>query len=186
MPTMDYWQKRYNGLGITLLVSLICKSQHQSGAWISPAVFFLTHFTYDLFLLIPQHLVTTVNFGWLQSKWVWIYSLRTRASWQMREPGRSAHDREACASKPNHRFQRFTRNRSTVYYTISGRELHRREIYFRHQTVLSSFSPGLSKAMLGLRLGGLVKNWKIVGFEVKCYLRPTRAFLEKVKTSKES
>ena len=85
--------------------------------------------------------------------------------------GRSARDWESCASKPNHRFQRFTTNRSTVYYTISGRELHRREIYFRHQTVLSSFSPGLSKAMLGLRLGGLVKNWTIVGFEVKCSLR---------------
>jgi len=33
--------------------------------------------------------------------------------------------------------------------------------------------------MLGLRLGGLVKNWTIVGFEVKCFLRPIRAFLEK-------
>lgn len=38
--------------------------------------------------------------------------------------------------------------------------------------------------MLGL--GGLVKNWTIVGFEVKCLPRPSRAFLEKVKTSKES
>jgi len=32
----------------------------------------------------------------------------------------------------------------------------------------------------------MVKNWTVVGFEVKCSLRPSRAFLEKVKTSKES
>ena len=39
---------------ITILVSLICKSQESLNSTLV-----LTHFTYDLFLLIPVHLVMT-------------------------------------------------------------------------------------------------------------------------------
>ena len=88
------------------------------------------------------------------------------------ESGRNAKDgiqtqraRKACASKPNHRCQLFTKNHSSV-------SLISREIYFLHETVLSSFR--LSKAW-----AEICKELNGCGIWSKHSLHPIREFLGK-------